>query len=785
MSLDFFSSQLNSSQLQAVTYCDGPSLVIAGAGSGKTRVLTYKIAYLLENGYKPWELLVLTFTNKAAREMNQRIESICNGIDLRGLWSGTFHSIFARMLRIEHNAIDYPTDYTIYDDSDSRSLLKVIIKEMQLDEKVYKPATIASRISEAKNHLILHDSYNSDTSIAKRDKADGIGLIGKIYTTYQQRLRAASAMDFDDLLVNTYILLRDNSEIRERYKQRFRYILVDEYQDTNIVQHKILRQLTNSDSHICVVGDDAQSIYGFRGADVRNILQFQDQYSSVQLIKLECNYRSTQSIVEAANSIISHNRSQIPKKIFSAGSKGDLIQVFAAQTDKEEAKKVVMRVSKLHKRYVPYTEIAILYRTNAQSRALEEAFQNAIIPYHIYGGLSFYQRKEIKDVLAYLRIVSNPNDEEAFRRIINYPARGIGNTTQQKIYSAALENGVSPWQVINNLTTYGVSLSSATEKKINAFCELIHSFQNIAASHNAYDVAVNIVRQSGIVADIMSDFDTDAVERRENVDELLGSIRSYEQEILEEFGKKDVTLPDFLSTVSLLTDADQRSDGSPRVTLMTVHAAKGLEFEAVFVTGMEEELFPNANARLYPKEMEEERRLFYVAVTRAKKYCFLSYARSRYRYGNFQFCEPSSFIDEIDEHYLDRTDKASSTTYSKPYGSQQWNTWQRDNEHRFGNKDFFQQSYRPRHIEKETNHSLTSNTKIQETKSPNKNISKNTSSIQNNPLKIGLHIKHERFGKGTIIGVEGTGDNTKIRVSFDDVGVKNLLVKYAKFTEID
>lgn len=774
-------SQLNTPQLEAVTYCDGPSLVVAGAGAGKTRVLTYKIAYLLQNGYDPWSLLALTFTNKAAREMNGRIANICDNVDLRGLWSGTFHSLFARLLRIEHEAAGYPADYTIYDTSDSRSLLKAIAKELQLDDKKYKPTTMAGRVSEAKNHLMLPAQYNADASISRRDHADGLGEMGKIYTIYQQRLRAASAMDFDDLLLNTFLLLRDNPEVREHYKQRFRYILVDEYQDTNMTQHQILRLLTNPDSRICVVGDDAQSIYGFRGADISNILDFQKQYPTARVIKLECNYRSTKSIVEAANSIIRHNRWQIPKKVFSAGGEGERIQVFSAQTDKEEAKKVVMRVARLHRQQVPYDEMALLYRTNAQSRALEEAFQNAGIPYRVYGGLSFYQRKEIKDVLAYFRMVANPDDEEAFRRIINYPARGIGATTQQKIFVASAENAVSPWCVACNMAEYGVRLGSAAEKKIENFCQLIKVFRQMTTSQGAYDVAKNIVAQSGIVRDICADLDAESISRKENVEELLGAIRSYEQEMLEEEGRKSVSLTEYLSTVSLLTDADQRTDGTPRVTLMTVHAAKGLEFDTVFVTGMEEELFPNANAALYPREMEEERRLFYVAVTRAKSHCFLSYARSRYRYGNFQFCEPSPFIDEIDEKYLDRSDSESypsRSSYGQMRGSRSsWGAFQSA----ASDDDFFlniQQKQRPQSAPQ-----ASSSRRVQ-SKPAAKPTSGAASSSSASGLTVGMRISHDRFGAGTIVGTEGSGDSAKVRVQFDEAGVKNLLVKFAKIKVI-
>lgn len=767
-------TELNPAQIDAVTYCDGPSLVIAGAGSGKTRVLTYKIAYLLENGYKPWNLMALTFTNKAAREMNSRIAQLCTGTDIRGIWSGTFHSLFARILRTEHASIDYPADFTIYDTSDSRSLLKAIVREMELDDKIYKPAALGARISEAKNHLILPAQYSRDPGIASRDQADRLTEMSKIYEQYQHRLRSSSAMDFDDLLLNTYLLLHDNIEIRKHYKERFQYILVDEFQDTNRVQHQILTLLTDRDSRICVVGDDAQSIYGFRGADISNILNFKTHYPSARIIKLECNYRSTQNIVEAANSVIGHNLSQIPKKVFAAGETGDRIEVFNAQTDKEEAKKVVSHIEGLkYRKGVPQQEIAVLYRTNAQSRSLEEAFQNAQIPYRIYGGLSFYQRKEIKDVLGYFRLATNLDDEEAFRRIINYPQRGIGATTQQKVMMAASRAAVSPWKVARQPADYGLKISTATRHKLDAFCDMIESFHDMATQLSASDIAEKIIRTSGIAADITADHDADSISRQENVDELLSSIHSFEEEQRKEQGTATVSLAEFLRTVSLYSDNEDRNDSAAMVTLMTVHAAKGLEYEAVFITGLEDDLFPNANARIYPKEMEEERRLFYVALTRAKRYCFLSYANTRFRYGSLQFSDPSAFIDEIAPQYLIRKDDHAPMSHSG------FSQTEAHTERTFTQDANPFPSLQPSNQIKPKQapaygrgHPISLSSAI-----ASSTVGKSKVAIP----PVGSRIDHERFGPGTVVDSEGTGDSAKIKVRFDQAGTKNLLVKFAKF----
>lgn len=848
-----FRSELNESQYEAVTYLDGPSLVIAGAGSGKTRVLTYKIAYLLQHGIHPWNILALTFTNKAAREMNLRISQICQDISLSGMWSGTFHSIFARLLRIEHEVINYPQDFTIYDSADTKSLIKAITKELGLDEKVYKQNIVAGHISEAKNHLILPAQYAAESTIISRDRSEGVAQIHKIYTIYQQRLSAAGAMDFDDLLLNTYLLLRDHLDVRQRYIERFQYILVDEYQDTNMAQYQILSLLTNIQSRICVVGDDAQSIYSFRGADISNILNFQQQYPNARIIKLECNYRSTQNIVNAANSIIRYNEHQIPKTVYSAGAEGDPITLFSAASDKEEARKIVTNITRLHARKdVPYNEVAVLYRTNAQSRVIEEALQGANVPYRIYGGLSFYQRKEIKDTLAYCRLIANPHDEESFRRIINYPARGIGATTIQKVQLAAATHDVSMWAVANDPLAYGVEINKGAINKLSAFCELIESFRVQLDKVTASDLVRDIIRRSGIGVDLTLVKSAENTARQENVDELLASIQTLEKEARDEEGRTRVSLTEYLSTISLLSDADTRDDGTPRVTLMTIHAAKGLEFQAVFVTGMEEDLFPSSLAKMSTHEMEEERRLFYVAVTRAKEYCFLSYAQTRFRYGSLQFAEPSPFLDEIDEAYIQRQDTGSSApSFSSNAQQSKWGsgryganspassygggrqaqrysaTRNNDFDSFFGgqSEDDFRSSMGYNNSQSAYNEYSGTTAKgdtdyeagyqgYGELRSRHssakhnytKKVPTSPSHITTSPLPYGYVstgvvrkkgadttadaatqaawpegavVRHNRFGVGKVVSVEGSGDNAKVRVEFDQVGIKNLLLKFA------
>lgn len=749
---------LNPEQWEAVSYCDGPALVIAGAGSGKTRVLTYKIAYLLENGVAPWQILSLTFTNKAAREMNERIAQLTAPEAIRQLWSGTFHSIFARILRVEAEHLGYTHDYTIYDANDSKSLTKTIIKELGLDDKTYKPGAVAAKISEAKNALVLPEQYNADTTILQRDKTEGLAKAGAIYRIYCERCQRANAMDFDDLLLNTFLLFDRYPGIREKYAQRFRYILVDEYQDTNAAQHRIISQLTTKESPICVVGDDAQSIYAFRGARIDNILQFQEQYPGTKLIKLERNYRSTQTIVNAANSIIQHNRRQIRKNVYSNNEVGSPIKIFEAYSDKDESLRVVSEIRQLQRKYgLELSDIALLYRTNAQSRSFEDTLRAAGVPYRIYGGLSFYQRKEIKDIISYFRLVSNLYDEEAFRRIVNYPARGIGDTTQTRLQLAAAEHEVALWEVALAPEQYGVAIGSGPKKKLSAFCQQILEWHAALPATQGYDLAIRIIRESGIANDIGADQSPENLSRQENVEELLGAIKANETERIEENGAEIVPLTDYLAQVSLLTDADQKDDGTPKVSLMTVHAAKGLEFEAVFVTGMELDLFPNSNARYYPNEMEEERRLFYVAVTRAKRFCYLTYAKSRYRYGNVEFCSPSPFLNEIDRQYLEFETPRSpgAQTYTRP------------------SRSLFSSAPAVK------SPNLKPVTQSPEPLSPHAATS--AKAAQGVALKAGQMIEHDRFGIGTIQEVEGTGQNQKIRVQFKNAGEKNLLVKFAKF----
>ena len=756
---DFF-DDLNEKQREAVLYCDGPSLIIAGAGSGKTRVLTYKIAYLLQNGYEPWSILALTFTNKAAREMNERIARLVGWERAKYLWSGTFHSVFGRILRAECGFIGFSRDYTIYDTADARSLVKTIVKEMGLDEKTYKPANVLNKISEAKNRLILPEEYAADASIYKRDLHDNMGETRKVYEHYMKRCKMANAMDFDDLLLYTYLLFRDNEDIRKKYAARFRYILVDEYQDTNFAQHRIITQLAAPDTRICVVGDDAQSIYGFRGANIDNILRFNMQYPTTKTIKLECNYRSTQNIVNAANDIIAHNKNQIHKTVYTDNPVGERLHVFATYSDKEESMKAAAEINRLHRyKDIGYEEIALLYRTNAQSRSFEEALRNSSIPYRIYGGLSFYQRKEIKEIVAYLRLVNNPNDEEAFKRIINYPARGIGKTTQEKIQLAAFEHGISLWDAALNASELLPGINRGTSGKLQAFYSLIEGFRKASEEKSLFDLSAHIIRESGIAADVQSEPGPESLSKQENIEELLNAIKTFETEQQEEFGTEKVPLSQYLSQVSLLTDADQRDDGTPKVTLMTVHAAKGLEFDAVFVTGLEDNLFPAASARYNPREMEEERRLFYVAVTRAKKFCYLSYAKSRYRYGQPEFCTPSPFLDEIDERYLDKDTATATARAAAP------RSFQTERPSFFGNTP------------------APSLRKISATRSPYSAGEPQLESV--GAFSVGSHVEHERFGRGTVVGIEGTGDSIKIKVEFQNVGTKNLLMKFAKLKALD
>ena len=647
-------NELNENQRAAVEYCDGAQLVIAGAGSGKTRVLTYKIAYLIaEKGLKPWNILALTFTNKAAREMKQRIETIV-GPQARYIQMGTFHSIFARILRAEAAHLGYNSNFTIYDQSDSRSLVKTIIKEMNLDDKIYKAATVADRISMAKNHLLTAGKYANSQSAVTTDMQHKMPAVKDIYSRYSERCRQANAMDFDDLLMNIHILFANNDDIRRKYAERFEYVLVDEYQDTNFAQQAIVNQLTRERQKVCVVGDDAQSIYSFRGANIDNILGFQNTYDNAKLFKLEQNYRSTQLIVNAANSLIQHNQRQIHKKVFSKNEQGEKIRLKMAYSDKEEAMIVCNEISRLRRtEKCPYSDFAILYRTNSQSRSFEEYMRKQNIPYRIYGGLSFYQRKEIKDIIAYFRVVANPDDEEAIKRIINYPARGIGNTTLSKIVETANEKGLSIWRVLNNSEACGVNISKATHTKLRNFCSLISGWIQRSATDDAYLLGRDIIQESGMSKDIFSGKDPEDIARQENVEEFLSGLSDFVEGRREEGEGDHVSLSDFLQEVSLMTDLDSDGDADePKVVLMTVHAAKGLEFKTVFIVGLEENIFPSPMCTESMRGIEEERRLLYVAITRAEKHCYMTCAQNRFRYGRMEFDTPSRFIRDIDSRYI-------------------------------------------------------------------------------------------------------------------------------------
>lgn len=751
---------LDASQYEAVTYNEGPSLILAGAGSGKTRVLTYKIAYLLQQGVQPWQILALTFTNKAAKEMNSRISHLVDKDAAKYLWSGTFHSIFGRILRMEAQHIGYTSTFTIYDQSDAQALISAIVKEMNLDSKVYKASAIHSRISSAKNRLIMPEHYLADADFKRADVLAGIPAVGEIYMRYKNRCRNANAMDFDDLLVETYLLFKSNDAVRLHYLDRFKYILVDEYQDTNYVQHQIISQLTLPDSCISVVGDDAQSIYGFRGARIENILNFTNQYPTARTIKLECNYRSTGNIVDAANAIISHNRNQIPKQVYSKKGLGDSLKLLPASSDKDEGFRIAGEISRLHRqKEVSYADIAVLYRTNAQSRSFEDAFRMQGIPYRIYGGLSFYQRKEVKDLLSYLRLIANPNDEEAFKRIINYPRRGIGDTTIAKLQTAAVAHDKSPFLVAENPETYGLKFSTATARRLDAFCSNINHYASLVAQGiSVHELAKRIVFEEGIHKDLEDD-DCQGAAKIQNIEELIGAMAEMEADYLEEHGVEHLTLADYLSNVSLLTDADQRDDEQPRVALMTVHAAKGLEFEAVFVTGLEEGLFPAESARFSVKELEEERRLFYVAVTRAKSRCFLSYAKTRFKWGQFQYCTESSFLNDIPKPLFSshpqspslqstsRADASSARSASQPPAR-------------------FAPSLKPLQasLQKLTSHPQSST--LEE-------------------LRVDDRVEHNRFGIGTILSLEGTGPSAKAVVYFQGVGQKTLLLGFAKLKKVN
>ena len=794
-------NDLNDAQRAAVEYIDGPSLVIAGAGSGKTRVLTYKIAYLLSQGMKPWSIMALTFTNKAAREMKERIGKLVGDDLAQHLYMGTFHSIFSRILRAEAEHIGFNNNFTIYDESDSRSLLKAIIKEMGLDDKVYKPAAVHARISMAKNNLVTAEAYDSDPGILEQNKRAKMPAIGKIYVAYVQRCRQANAMDFDDLLMLTFQLFRDHEEIRQKYAGRFDYILVDEYQDTNHVQMSIVMQLCKEKLRVCAVGDDSQSIYSFRGANIDNILNYQKQLPGTQLFKLEQNYRSTQTIVEAANSLIHHNRNQIQKEVFSKNDKGEKIQYKPAYSDKEEALIVAKNIQRIKRQDdCGYDQFAILYRTNAQSRSFEEEFRKQGIPYRIYGGLSFYQRKEIKDIIAYFRLVANPDDEEAFKRIINYPARGIGATTVMKIADCAHQNQVSFWEVIGNVEHYGLNVNKGTQTKLEIFRLLISSFIDRSHSLDVYELGDAIIRESRISEDIMSGKNADDLARQENLEEFLSGMQTFVAGRQEEGRMDEAYLTDYLQDVALLTDADSEGEkDEPRVSLMTIHAAKGLEFATVFVVGLEENIFPSPLAAISVRELEEERRLLYVAITRAEKHCILTNAKNRFRYGKMEFDNPSRFIDEIDASLIEGGEEAPESSFgggrtsfggygsSSRYGSDGGYggrmPWDRDR------SGYGRDSQNSKPVASQFMADPKPEFKSVRAVNAVHRIMGNTagSSVSNassaaGSLSEGCRIEHQRFGIGTVLKMEGTGENTKATVEFQNAGTKQLLLKFAKFT---
>lgn len=814
-------NDLNEAQRAAVEYIDGPSLVIAGAGSGKTRVLTYKIAYLLSQGMKPWSIMALTFTNKAAREMKERIGKLVGNDLAQHLYMGTFHSIFSRILRAEAEHIGFNNNFTIYDESDSRSLIKAIVKEMGLDDKKYKPAAVHAKISMAKNNLMSAAAYESDAAIFEQNKRAQMPEVGKIFVAYVQRCKQANAMDFDDLLTLTYQLFREHEDIRHKYAARFDYVLVDEYQDTNHVQMSIVMQLCQEKQRVCAVGDDSQSIYSFRGANIDNILNYQRQFQGTRLFKLEQNYRSTQTIVEAANSLIKHNRNQIPKDVFSENAKGEKIQYKPAYSDKEEAVIVAKDVKRIRREDgCQYSDFAILYRTNAQSRSFEEEFRKQGIPYRIYGGLSFYQRKEIKDIIAYFRLVANPDDEEAIKRIINYPARGIGATTVLKIADCAHQNQVSFWEVIGAPERYGLAVTKGTMNKLETFRLLISSFIDRAQTTDVYELGDAIIKESGISQDIMSGKDADDLARQENLEEFLSGMSAFVDERREEGRFDELFLQDYLQDVALLTDADSDGDkDEPRVSLMTVHAAKGLEFPTVFVVGLEENIFPSPLSAASLRELEEERRLLYVAITRAEKHCILTNAKNRWRYGKMEFDNPSRFIDEIDSKLIDSQDEAGGSLFgSRADSSSDQPEWARAQRPRRPWEDAGQPRYSSRYqnskpvasqfvadpkpslsegnfksvralnAAKRYMETHSSHPASRSTGSAASSVSSSAASSAGSSscgLQEGMKIEHQRFGRGTVLKIEGTGENTKATVEFVHSGTKQLLLKFAKFTVVD
>ena len=745
-------NKLNSRQREAVEFCDGPSLIIAGAGSGKTRVLTYKIAYLLEQGLPPYYILALTFTNKAAREMKSRIADLVGEKKARQLWMGTFHSVFSRILRNEAERIGFTSNFTIFDSSDSTNLVRLIIKEMQLDDRIYKPGGVHNQISRAKNGLVTPKMYAQNREIIEYDRASKRPQLFEIYQRYQNRLKAANSMDFDDLLMYTNILLRDNPDVLENYRNRFQFVLVDEYQDTNFAQHLIVKQLAEMHNRVCVVGDDAQSIYSFRGANIDNILKFKSSFPQTQVFKLEQNYRSTKNIVNAANSLIKKNKEQIFKDVFSENEEGEKIEVVSAFSDFEEGLIVANKIARMrYEGHSEFSDFAILYRTNAQSRIFEESLRKKNIPYVIYGGLSFYQRKEIKDIISYFRLIVNPGDEEAFRRIVNYPTRGIGDVTVGKISECARLHNVSLWQVLSDPLQFNLNVNSGTAKKLASFHELINGFITDNETQNAYELAQSVLKNSGIVKDAYEDLTPEGMSRAQNIQELINAINEFVSERQEQ-GEESIRLVDFLSEVSLLTDQDTGDDSdNERVTLMTVHSAKGLEFNHVFVVGMEEDLFPSSMAKYEPRGLEEERRLFYVAITRARKTCTITFAKSRFRNGSTNATRESQFLQDIDPRFL-LMERNTLSFF------------------REGASDGFWESLRQKRESSSVNQTSTTSLPL---------------SKEAGQLKEGNIIEHERFGRGVVTAIEQSGGDKRAFVDFDSAGHKQLLLKYAKFKIVE
>lgn len=761
-----FLDQLNANQREAAAHINGPVMIIAGAGSGKTRVLTYRIAYIMHKGTDPFNILSLTFTNKAAKEMRHRIENLV-GAEARNLWMGTFHSVFARILRQEADKLGYPQSFTIYDSDDAKSLIKAILKEMNLDDKVYKPGLVLSRISLSKNNLITAKAYANNEELLQGDKAAGRPLFAEIFKTYNERCFKAGAMDFDDLLVNTYKLLEKFPDVLNKWQHRFKYIMVDEYQDTNHVQYMIVRRLAAVHQNICVVGDDAQSIYAFRGANIENILSYERDYPDVSIFKLEQNYRSSKNIVLAASSLISHNKKQLKKEIWTSNEDGDKIKVIRNPSDNDEGKRVAETIfEEKHKLQLPNKAFAILYRTNAQSRALEESLRRQNIDYKIYGGQSFYSRKEIKDLLAYLRLVINPNDEEALKRIINYPARGIGDTTLTRLVYVATQNQIGLGEVIHNVKRFPEIGSSAA--KVENFAMMIEGFRGQLTTKNAFELATDVAKHSGLLKALYEDKSIEGISRYENITELLNSIQEF---VEDDESEDEKTLPIFLEKVALYTD--EKKDDDPNrdcVSLMTIHASKGLEFPVVFIVGLEENLFPSQMALLNRSEIEEERRLFYVAITRAEQKLFLSFATSRFKHGSLLHCEPSRFLSEIDSNYLDMSlasmkqrsmiDDIDSSFGGRSYGSQNSERYVSKKEPVKGPKIF------------------TSSTTRSTASLPPEDPNFVSGDITG--LKVGDRVQHQRFGIGNVLTIEGEGDSKKAQVSFDSVGSKTLVLKFAK-----